>query len=103
MVMAGCAIGSIAVILLFTVTRFDTTVSIYRDGVERYVRRRILFSTQVSRLFLPWNEISAIGVGDIGVRGGNFEPGKHPPRSTCTPSLFRTPCAHCTIPTTESP
>ncbi len=77
MVMAGCAIGSIAVILLFTVTRFDTTVSIYRDGVERYVRRRILFSTQVSRLFLPWNEISAIGVGDIGVRG-NFEPGKHP-------------------------
>ncbi len=89
--MAGCAIVSIVLILFFALLRVDTTVIIYRDGVERYVRRRILFSTRVSRSFLPWNEISAIGVGDI---GGNFGPDKQPAIDLYTefvPDSARTP------------
>lgn len=89
--MAIVAVGSISLILLFTLIRIDTALSIYQGGVERYVRRRILFVTKVSRIFLPWDEISAIDVGDL---GGNFGSDKHPAidlHTASVPEPARTP------------
>lgn len=69
--MAVCAVclGTIAV--LIASIRFNTTLYICERGIRRHVRRRIFLKKQVFDMFVPWEGVTRVGVGDLGVRGGN--------------------------------
>lgn len=61
----------VAVALLMATSGLDTTVRVYRDGVERLTHRRILLVTTRAQVFLHWNDIMDVAVGDLGVRLGS--------------------------------
>ncbi|NLE79330.1 MAG: hypothetical protein GX610_07045, partial [Rhodococcus sp.] len=65
--LASGSVVLITVALFVATSRLDTTVRIYPDGIERITARRILLITQRTRVFLSWNDIARIDVGNLGV------------------------------------
>jgi len=69
---AVCAATMSLTAILIVSIRFETTLYIGQQGVQRYVHRRVFFKKQVFEIFLPWEGITRIGVGDLGVGGGTM-------------------------------
>lgn len=67
---AVCAAAMILIAILILSIRFETTLYICPRGVRRHVRRRVLFEKQVFDIFLPWESITRVEVGHLGVGGG---------------------------------
>ncbi|WP_222430079.1 hypothetical protein [Rhodococcus rhodochrous] len=67
---AVCAASMGLIAILIVSIRFETTLYICQRGVRRHVRRRVFFKKQVFDIFLSWEGITRIGVGNLGVGGG---------------------------------
>ncbi|RVW03195.1 hypothetical protein EF834_08430 [Rhodococcus spongiicola] len=68
--MAVLFVGALVIATVLLMFRSSTTLRIYPGGVERFTRKRMLFSVRRSEIFLPWDNIQNVVADEIVIANG---------------------------------